>query len=52
MTLQTERLCTVDQIRAFLKGNETVDYFPKDRDGHLINLVDEVTQFEHVGVVA
>ena len=33
MTLQTERLCTVDQIRAFLKGNEIVDYLPTDRDG-------------------
>ena len=33
VTLQTERLCTVDQIRAFLKGNETVDFLPLDRDG-------------------
>ena len=33
MTLQTERLCSVDQIRAFLNGNETVDYHPQDRDG-------------------
>ena len=31
MTLQTERLCTADQIRAFLNGNETVDYHPQDR---------------------
>ena len=33
MTLQTERLCSVDQIRAFLNGNETVDYHPQDRAG-------------------
>ena len=33
MTLQTERLCTIDQIRAFLNGNETVDYHPQDRAG-------------------
>ena len=49
MTLQTELLCTDDQIRAFLKCNETIDYLPKDRDGYVINLVDEVTLFEHVG---
>ena len=46
MSLRTERFCTVDQINAFLNGNETADYLPKDRDGYVINLVDEVTQFE------
>ena len=33
MTLQTERLCTVDRISAFLEGNEIVDYLPQDRAG-------------------
>ena len=33
MTLQTERLCTVDQINAFLEGSDPVDYSPEDRDG-------------------
>ena len=33
VTLQTERLCTVDQINAFLEGSDPVDYSPEDRDG-------------------
>ena len=33
MTLRTERLCTVDQINAFLEGSDPVDYRPEDRDG-------------------
>ena len=32
MALQTERICTVDQVRAFLEGSEPVDYVPQDRD--------------------
>ncbi len=32
MTLQTERINTVDQINAFLEGNEQVDYLPQERD--------------------
>ena len=35
VTLQTERLCTVDQINAFLEDSDTVDYRPEDRDGGL-----------------
>ena len=33
MTLQTERIRTVDQVRAFLEGNVQVDYLSQDRDG-------------------
>ena len=33
MILQMERLCTVDQISDFPKGNETVDQLSKGRDG-------------------
>ena len=33
VTRQTKPLCTVDQIRAFLNGNETVDDLPQDRAG-------------------
>ncbi len=32
MTLQTERLRTVEQIRAFLEGNVEVDFRPEGRD--------------------
>ena len=32
VTLQTERINTVDQINAFLEGNELVDYLPRERD--------------------
>ena len=32
MALQTERIRTVDQVRAFLDGSEPVDYLPQDRD--------------------
>ena len=32
MTLQTERLRTLEQIRAFLKGNVEVDLRPQGRD--------------------
>ena len=32
VTLQTERINTVDQINAFLEGNEQVDYLPQERD--------------------
>ena len=32
VALQTERIRTVDQVRAFLEGSEPVDYFPQDRD--------------------
>ena len=36
VTLQTEeRLCTVDQINAFLEDSHPVDYRPEDRDGTL-----------------
>ena len=31
MTLQTERLRTMEQVRAFVEGSEPVDYQPKDR---------------------
>ena len=31
MTLQTERLRTMEQIRAFVEGCESVDYEPEDR---------------------
>ena len=31
MTLQTERLRTMEQVRAFIEGSEPVDYKPKDR---------------------
>ena len=31
MTLQTERLRTMDQLRAFVEGSEPVDYRPEDR---------------------
>ena len=31
MTLQTERLRTMEQLRAFVEGAEAVDYQPKDR---------------------
>ena len=31
MTLQTERLLTIEQFRAFVEGSEAVDYKPKDR---------------------
>ena len=31
MTLQTERLRMMEQIRAFVEGCEFVDYKPKDR---------------------
>ena len=33
MTLQTERLRTMEQIRAFVEGCESVDYKPQDRAG-------------------
>ena len=32
VTLQTERLHTVEQIRGFLDGNGEVDFRPLDRD--------------------
>ena len=32
VALQTERIRTVDQVRAFLDGSEPVDYLPQDRD--------------------
>ena len=32
MTLQTERLRTVEQIRTFLEGNAEVDFIPEGRD--------------------
>lgn len=32
VTLQAERLRTVEQIRAFLEGNAKVDFRPADRD--------------------
>ncbi len=32
MTLQTERLHTVEQLRGFLDGNGEVDFRPLDRD--------------------
>ena len=31
MTFQTERLCTLEQVRAFVEGSEPVDYQPEDR---------------------
>ena len=31
MTLQTERLRTMEQVRAFVEGSEPVDHQPKDR---------------------
>ena len=31
MTLQTERLLTIEQVRAFVEGSEPVDYRPRDR---------------------
>ena len=31
MTLQTERLRTIEQVRAFVEGSEPVDYRPQDR---------------------
>ena len=31
VTLQTERLRTMEQVRAFVEGSEPVDYQPKDR---------------------
>ena len=31
MTLQTERLRTMEQVRAFVEGSEPVDYKPQDR---------------------
>ena len=31
MTLQTERLRTMERVRAFVEGSEPVDYQPKDR---------------------
>ena len=31
MTLQTERLRTMEQVRTFVEGSEPVDYQPKDR---------------------
>ena len=33
VTLQTERIQTVEQVRAFLEGSAPVDYLPQDRDG-------------------
>ena len=33
VTLQTERINTIDQVHAFLEGNEQVDYLPQERDG-------------------
>ena len=32
MTLRTERICTLDQIRAFLEGNEPADFELTDRN--------------------
>ena len=31
MTFQTERLCTLEQVRAFVEGSEPVDYPPEER---------------------
>ena len=31
MTLQTERLRTMEQVRAFVEGSEPVDYKPEDQ---------------------
>ena len=32
MTLRTERILTIDHVRAFLEGNEAADFPPTRRD--------------------
>ena len=32
MDIQTRRLRTIGQLRAFVEGNEAVDFQPRDRD--------------------
>ena len=45
VTLQTQRVRTLEQVRAFVEGSEAVDFAEGDREGaYHVNVVDEVTQ--------
>ena len=47
MTLQTERLRTMEQVRAFVEGSEPVDYKPQDRASAYAFVRRTLVRFDH-----
>ena len=47
VSLQTERLRTVEQVRAFAEGSEPVDYKPKDRASAYAFMQRTVARFDY-----
>ena len=50
MTLRTERIRTLDQIRAFLEGNEAADFQPTRRDSVYALVRRTLVRFEYHGL--
>ena len=51
MTLCTERIRTLDDIRAFLDGNETADITPRDRESACAFVERTLVRFRyHIGL--
>ena len=50
MTLRTERIRTLDQLRAFLEGNEAADFQPTHRDSAYALVRRTLVRFEYHGL--
>ncbi|MYA40979.1 MAG: hypothetical protein F4Z31_04420 [Gemmatimonadetes bacterium] len=50
MTLRTERIRTLDQIRAFLEGSEAADFEPADRTSASAFVRRTLVRFEYHGL--